>query len=106
MHDSHHTRVCAVAIGHMAAEMSARDCTRAVFGLFAVSAHFTPGISRTKAMGKGPFLHLVPRARYALQRPGFATQHFPGTSATSCKKSALYSQRFRLPATQIGPIAR
>ena len=53
--------------------------------IFAVPVHFTLGISRAKAMGKRPFLQLVPRARDAPQRPGFATLHSPGLSSTSCE---------------------
>lgn len=53
--------------------------------IFAVFAHFALSISRVKAMGKKPFLQLVPRARYAPQRPGFATLHSPRMLATSCE---------------------
>ena len=53
--------------------------------IFAVSAHFTLGISRARAMGKMYFLQFVPRARYASQRPAFATLHSPDTSSTPCE---------------------
>ena len=53
--------------------------------IFAVSAHFSLGISRAKAMGKRPFLQLVPSVRYASRQPGFAILHSPGVSSTSCE---------------------
>ena len=56
-HDSHHTRVCPVAIGHMVAEISGQDYTR-LRKYLQFLCILLCGISRVKAMGKMPFPYM------------------------------------------------
>ena len=74
--------------------------------IHAVFAHFAPGISRVKAMGKMPFLQFVLRARFAPQRAGFATLHSPGMSSTSCENFSPRSGSGGLQAALIVTTAR
>ena len=80
----------------MVAEIPARHCT-CVRHFHALFAHFTLDISGVKGCGKA-FLQLLPRFRYAPQRPSFVTPHSPDMSSTSC-------QRVRLQAAHIDTTA-